>query len=136
MDYQDIIPASDQVLLLLHALGGSEIPDVLLKGVRFPQRRWNSNGEIELTEASELGLPPELVSHLSNEAALNQVTASSPHITKRILHDGTTLWSLCSEFMSFLSHAILAQTKDALGDVALRLICFACPACYEGNTTW
>lgn len=133
--YSDVIPASDQLLLLLHSLGGSSIPDIVLKSVRFPQRRWTADGEIEKTSAAEFGLPLELIGMLSNDAEFSQATLI-PYITKHILDDGTILWSLCPELDSFFVNTLLPQSVDELGVIALKLICFVCPPCYEGNTDW
>lgn len=135
VEYGEVIPASDQLLLLLHALGGSDVPEILFTSARFPQRRWNAEGEIESTSAGNYGLPSELVNLLSDDLGLAQATAS-PLITRSVLEGGTIAWSLKSELSSFLSQALLPQTVDALGITALKLICFACPPCYEGNTHW
>ena len=123
------------MLLLLHALGGSEIPDVLLRSVRCPQRRWNANGEIEGISATEFGLPFGLINALSDDIEYAQIVASS-YITKHLHDDGTVSWSVCPEMRSFFNQALLPQTLSELGTTALKFLCFACPPCYEGNTTW
>jgi hypothetical protein len=135
VDYADVVPASDQLLLVLHALGGSDVPEILLKSVRFPQRRWNADGEISSINATDFGLPVELVNLLSDDERLSQTTAS-PYITKGTLEDGTVSWSLGAEVPPFFSQALRPQTMDELGVTALKVICFACPPCYEGNTNW
>lgn len=120
---------------MLHALGGSDIPDLLLKGVRFPQRRWNPDGEIESVNAAEFDLPVELINLLSGDRELSQ-TAAGPYITERLLDNGIIAWSLCPEAETFFSQALRPRTVDALRATALKLICFTCPLCYEGNTDW
>ncbi|KAK4940851.1 major facilitator superfamily [Elasticomyces elasticus] len=61
---------------------------------------------------------------------------ASPYITKHALEDGSMAWSLYPEVDSFFSHSLRPQTAEELGATALKVICFACPPCYEGNTTW
>ncbi|KAI1614882.1 hypothetical protein EDD36DRAFT_485226 [Exophiala viscosa] len=125
VDFSDVVPASDQLFLVLHALGGCDIPDILLKSVRFPQRRWTMDGEISDTSAAQFGLPTELIELLSDEMGLDQNTASS-YNTKSALKD----------VGSFFSHALRPETMEELGTIALKMICFASPPCYEGNTNW
>lgn len=134
-DYADVIPATDQFLLLLHGLGGTQIPDKLLQSVRSPQRRWNPNGEIESIDAVDFGIPAEVVDCLSNELVFSSA-ATSPYITKQVLEDGMVAWSLRPDFSSLLSQTLVPQTRDELGSTALKLLCFACPPCYEGNIEW
>ncbi|OBR09148.1 ABC multidrug transporter [Colletotrichum higginsianum IMI 349063] len=133
--YADILPAPDQLLLLLHALGGSDIPEKLLKSVRLPQRRWDSNGEIQTVTAAEFGLPSELINILSDQIHLSRA-AKSPYIIRSALDDTTIVWSLCPDYASILSRILHPRTADELGDTALKLICYVCPPCYEGNTDW
>lgn len=133
--YADILPAPDQLLLLLHALGGSDIPEKLLKSVCLPQRRWDSDGEIQTVTAAEFGLPTELINMLSDQIHLSRA-AKSPYIIRRALDDTTIVWSLCPDYASILSRVLHPRTADELGDTALKLICYACPPCYEGNTDW
>ena len=61
---------------------------------------------------------------------------ASPYITKHALDDGTAAWSLCPDLVSVLSGTLTTQTAEELAAMALKLICFVCPPCYEGNTTW
>ncbi|KPM43158.1 hypothetical protein AK830_g3409 [Neonectria ditissima] len=134
-EYGDVLLDSDQLLLLLHALGGCEVPITLLESVRLPQRRWNSEGEIQRTDAKEFGLPLELCNLLSDKPRLSLAAAHSD-ITTTLLEDGTPAYSISSESMSALSTSLLPQTSEDLAVMALKFICFACPPCYEGNTTW
>ncbi|ETS83873.1 hypothetical protein PFICI_05749 [Pestalotiopsis fici W106-1] len=134
-DYADVLPDSDQLLLLLHGLGGTEIPVVLLKSARLSQRRWNIHGEIESINAIDFGLPKGVVECLSDETVFSSV-AASPYIIKQVLEDDTVAWSLRPEFSLFLSQALTPEAMEELGSIALKLLCFACPPCYEGNTDW
>lgn len=137
VDYSDILPASDQLLLLMHSLGGSGIPDMLLKSIRSPQRRWSAAGEMESHSASEFGLPAALIELASDDNLLSTVLAP-PYATRFVdINDGGTVtWSLSSELSAFLTSALQPQTVSELETTALRVICFACPPCYEGNTFW
>lgn len=135
LDYGDFLPPSDQLMLLLYALGGSDIPDVLLKAVRLTQRRWNEEGEMESISAAQFELPVELVRLLSDEIIFRQVVEGS-YITKSALDDGTVVWSLETDMKSFFYNSLHPQTMNDLGGTVLKLICFACPPCYEGNTHW
>ncbi|KAH7311540.1 hypothetical protein B0I35DRAFT_357406 [Stachybotrys elegans] len=135
VDYSDFIPPHDQLLLLLYGLGGSEVPDTLLRSIRLPQRRWNASGEMDKMTAEEFGLPLEIVQLLSDDREFIQST-SSPHVNKHVLPDGTIAMSLSPYLMSTLSQSLLPHTIEQLGALALKLLCFACPPCYEGNTSW
>ncbi|KAH8658310.1 hypothetical protein BX600DRAFT_439478 [Xylariales sp. PMI_506] len=134
-DYSDVITASDWFCLLLHALGGSGVPDIILKSVCIPQRRWNASGEIESISAINFGLPLELVNFFTVDTNFNQAM-SNPQIVRQELDNGIVMWSLCPELESYFNRSLLPQTIDQLRITALRLICFACPPCYEGNTSW
>ncbi|RSL45018.1 hypothetical protein CEP54_014447 [Fusarium duplospermum] len=72
VNYADLLADSDILLLLLEALGGQNIPDTLLRSVNSPQRRWEANGEIKTTDATQFGLPVELVNVLSDNNRLAQ----------------------------------------------------------------
>ncbi|KAF6822655.1 LipA and NB-ARC domain-containing protein [Colletotrichum plurivorum] len=135
VDYADIIPASDQLLLLLHALGGSQTPESLLTRIRLSQRRWNTEGEIESVSAADFGLSPELITLLSNDVELANATAS-PYVVKHALDDESLAWSLCPELSAFFSRVLLPKTMEELGVAALKILCFVCPPCYEGNLDW
>lgn len=135
VEFGDILPRSDQLLLLIFALGGSDIPVALLKSVRGSQRRWTQEGEIKTTTATDFGLPSELVQFMSDDNCLAQACAR-PEITKHELEDGTPTWSIRPEVMIPFPDTLSPQTKEDLASMALRLICFACPPCFEGNTTW
>lgn len=135
LDYNDFIPPSDQLLLLLHALGGSSVPDILLTSICSPQRRWSDDGEMKTVTAVGLDLPAGLLGLLSNKTVLDQAMSSS-YITKHVLDSGTVSWSLCPNLVSFFSNTLRPQTIDELRATALRVICFSCPPCYEGNTDW
>ncbi|SCO92144.1 uncharacterized protein FRV6_16272 [Fusarium oxysporum] len=129
------IPAEDQFLLIMYALGGTDIPEILLKSVRLPQRRWNSGGEVDQTRAAQFGLPATVVDLLYNEAMLS-ATIAGPYVVDRIREDNTVAWSLSPELMSSFEEVLTPQTIEVLETTALKLICFVCPLCYEGNTDW
>ena len=135
LDHQDFLRPSDQLLLLLHALGGSDIPDALLKAVRLSQRRFSEEGEVHSISAAQFELPVELIKLLSDDAILDQA-AESPYMNKSALDDSTVTWSLQPEMKSFFSNALLPEVMNGLGVTVLKLLCFACPPCYEGNTHW
>ncbi|KAH6661797.1 hypothetical protein F5X68DRAFT_252125 [Plectosphaerella plurivora] len=134
-DNSDFLPISDKLTLLFAALGGCDIPDPVLRSVRLPQRRWNAEGEMENKNAIEFGLPTDIVQLLSTDDALEQMERTSL-ITKGVLDDGTVTWSLSQEMAAYLSQAILPSTRDQIGQVAVKLACFSCPPCYEGDVSW
>lgn len=129
-----MLPDSDHILLLIHALGGSDIPDLLLRSTGQPQRRWNDDGYIHV-EAPESGLDPELVRLLSDDNRRDQAIAQ-PGIIQRCLKDDTVTWSLSSELSHALSNSASRETVAKWKALALRLICFACPPTYEDTLTW
>ncbi|CAK7207863.1 hypothetical protein SEUCBS139899_010678 [Sporothrix eucalyptigena] len=133
--YSDSVPPSEQLLLLLYALGGANVPLDLLESIRSPQRRWNESGEISTTTAIEFDLPPGLISLVEKETQFQQVL-TNPHIIQHVNDDGIALLSLSPETMAFFSTAFLPVTMAELNETALRILCFATPACYEGNTYW
>ncbi|KAG5750215.1 hypothetical protein H9Q72_006739 [Fusarium xylarioides] len=134
-EFTSFVPAQDELHLIMYALGGIDIPAVLLKSIRLPQRRWNADGEVDQASAIQFGLPEAFVDLLCNEAKLSEVIAG-PWIVDRIQADNTEAWSLSPERMSDLEEALTPQTIEVLETTALKLICFACPLCYEGNTDW
>ncbi|KAM0494976.1 hypothetical protein ACHAP8_008354 [Fusarium lateritium] len=134
-DFAPFIPARYQFLLVMYALGGTDIPDILLKSVRLPQRRWKADGEIEQSDAAEFGLPVDLVDLLCDEAKLSEIT-TGPWITNRVQEDNSISWSLCPDLMSNFADTLLDPTKEELETTALKLLCFVTPLCYEGNTDW
>ncbi|KAF5543480.1 mfs multidrug transporter [Fusarium mexicanum] len=134
-EFTSFVPAQDQLSLVMYALGGTDIPDVLFKSVRLPQRRWNVDGEVDETSALQFGLPAALFDLLCNEAKLSE-TIGDPDVVNRIQPDGTTAWSLSPDRMSSFEEGLAPQTIEVLEMTALKLICFVCPLCYEGNTDW
>lgn len=66
--------------MVLHALGGSRVPKLLLERVRTPQSRWADDG-------SEVGLDHELVRILLSENYLEDL----------IDHIGSALTSTCCD---------------------------------------
>ncbi|CZR49050.1 uncharacterized protein FPRO_12487 [Fusarium proliferatum ET1] len=134
-EFNLFVPAQDQLYLVMYVLGGTKIPAVLLEGIRLPQRRWNADGEVGETSAFQFGLPDAVVSLLCDEAKLSEVIAG-PYIVEQIQADDTIAWSLSPERISSLEEALTPQTIEVLETTALKLICFVCPLCYEGNTDW
>ncbi|KAF5004593.1 hypothetical protein FDECE_8923 [Fusarium decemcellulare] len=134
-EYRDVLADTDILLLLLEAFGSQDIPDALLRSVCLSQRRWNAAGEIQATDAIQFGLPAELIDVLGDHARLNQSLASV-HIKKNTLDDGTVTWSVDSISRQAVIPNLLPPVAEDLTRIALTLICFACPPCYEGNTTW
>ncbi|KAL7759098.1 hypothetical protein ACKLNR_011525 [Fusarium oxysporum f. sp. zingiberi] len=134
-EFTQFISAKDQFLLIMFALGGTDIPAILLKSVRLPQRRWNADGEVDKTSAAQFGLPVNLVHLLCDKVNLSEIIAG-PWVTNRVLEDNTVAWSLSPELISSFAKALTAPTIEELKITALKLICFVCPMCYEGNTDW
>ncbi|POR38311.1 hypothetical protein TPAR_01484 [Tolypocladium paradoxum] len=134
-EFGDLFPKPDRVMLLLSAFRGATVPVDLLRSVRQPQRRWGPDGEIKTINATDFGIPSEMVEALSDETCLELVGAS-PNISVRTLDDGTTVWSLDNEWASALMNAVSPHTKEAMAANILKLLCFACPACYEGKVNW
>ncbi|CAH0043423.1 unnamed protein product [Clonostachys solani] len=88
VSYNEFLSGENQLLLFLYALGGTDIPDLLLSSVEFPQRRWTADGEIEEITASGLNVPPELVNILSDRGRSNDLM-DNPNVTHQLLDDGT-----------------------------------------------
>lgn len=135
-EHGDLLPSSDHISLLLYALGGHNIPDVLLKSALLPQRRWNVDGEIETTTSATFGLPDEIIRIFANEKILDKALIKGPGIVMNSLQDGLVGWSLHPPYESSIAEALTPDVKADLGIVALKLICFTCPPCYLGDTDW
>ncbi|KAF5680207.1 mfs multidrug transporter [Fusarium circinatum] len=134
-EFISFVPDEDQLYLIMYALGGTDIPAVLLTSIRLPQRRWSANGEVDQTSAAQFDLLDPLIDLVCDEAKLSE-TIAGPYVVERIQEDNTMVWSLSPERMSTLQKALTPQTMEALDATALKLICFVCPLCYEGNTDW
>ncbi|KAF4447983.1 hypothetical protein F53441_8574 [Fusarium austroafricanum] len=134
-EYGDCLLASEQGLLLLLALGGEDVPIDLLKSARIPMRRWTNEGEIKGTTAAEFGFSSDLIALLSNDDLLSQLS-HRPEITQSALEDGTIVWSIQAEVQKELSNRLSPQTIEDWATTALKLLCFACPPCYEGKVNW
>ncbi|KAG9256920.1 uncharacterized protein F5Z01DRAFT_493234 [Emericellopsis atlantica] len=135
VDYPQVLPASDLLLLLLHALGGADIPDVIFNRLQKPQKRWNDDGEMEDTSALDFGLPAELLNLASDDENLSPAQ-SSPDIENKTTKDGVLLFSLTAEAKSRLEDALVPATVEHLGKMAQKLLCYICPPCLEGNLEW
>lgn len=44
--YGDILPDKDLILLIIYALGSSDVPLEFLRSIRQPRRRWDIDGEL------------------------------------------------------------------------------------------
>ncbi|UZP41724.1 hypothetical protein NXS19_009540 [Fusarium pseudograminearum] len=86
-EYGDCFLPSEQGLLLLHTLRGTEVPVDLLQSVKTPMRRWTEEGEIQSISALDFGFSSDLVNVLSNDSVLLQV-AQRPEVTQQTLEDG------------------------------------------------
>ncbi|KAF5648567.1 mfs multidrug transporter [Fusarium sp. NRRL 52700] len=133
--FPSFVVAQDQLHLVIYALGGTNIPAVLFKSIRLPQRRWNDEGEVDQTSAAQSGLPKTLVHLVCDEAKLSEAIAC-PYGVEQVQEDNTIAWSLSAERMSTLQETLTPQTIEVLEAAAMKLICFVCPLCYEGNTDW
>ncbi|RGP79429.1 hypothetical protein FLONG3_2484 [Fusarium longipes] len=134
-EYGDCLLPSEQVLLLLHTLGGINVPIDLLRSVRIPMRRWTDGGEIQSISAADFGFSSDLVTVLSNDDVLEQVR-QRPEVTQQTLEDGTVVLSLHLQAQGEISSRLSPQTIEDWETTALRLLCFACPPCYEGKVNW
>ncbi|CCT72922.1 uncharacterized protein FFUJ_12819 [Fusarium fujikuroi IMI 58289] len=108
-EFTSFVPAQDQLFLVMYALGGTDIPAVLLESTCVPQRRWNADGEVNQNSALQFGLPDAVVDLLYNETKLSEAIAG-PCVAKRIQADNTIAWSLSPERMSSLEEALTPQT--------------------------
>ncbi|RBQ69414.1 hypothetical protein FVER14953_20949 [Fusarium verticillioides] len=135
LEYGDCISPAEQGLLLLHALGGNDIPLDLLKCAKIPMRRWTNEGEIQSITASDFGFNTEVIGLLSSDERLAEL-GQRPEVTQQALEDGTIIWSLSSDAQKDLSHRLTPQTTEDWATTALKLLCFACPPCYEGKVNW
>jgi hypothetical protein len=135
LEYGDCISPSEQGLLLLHALGGSDIPLDLLKSAKNPMRRWTNEGEIQSITASDFGFNAEIIGLLSSDERLSELS-QRPEVTQHALEDGTVVWSLLPGAQKELSNRLTPQTMEDWATMALKLLCFACPPCYEGKVNW
>lgn len=121
--------------MILHAFGDALVPTSILECVNLPQRRWNPEGEMHSTSAAEFGLPSGVLGIFSIRGDMDQIIAGLD-FTQHVMGDGTSAWGISPEIRSLLDRTLSTQTKQVLEVVALKLICFACPPCFEGNTTW
>ncbi|KAF4979182.1 hypothetical protein FZEAL_4555 [Fusarium zealandicum] len=135
IDYGDCLPGLEQLLFLISALRGSTIPVELLKSVRVPHRHWADSGEIQSTAAADFGLPLRLIDILSDDEYFIQAGAR-PEIIQHVLDDNAWAFSLRPDVASLFPDSLSLQTKEDWAAIALRIICFACPPCYEGKFNW
>lgn len=135
LDHAEVLRPSDLLILLLYGLGSTAIPSVVLQNVRLPQRRWNSAGEIEHTSALEFGILPEMVSFLEDDDVL-AIALDSPDLVKHTDGDDIVLWSITPEMKASLDGSLIPAAAEYLGKTAMKLMCFICPPCLEGNLDW
>lgn len=134
-DYPEIISPSDQLMVILHALGGRDVPDAILRSLGSSQRRWNTDGEIESLTPEEFGLHPDLILTLSTEQTYSDASFS-PYVTRHTLHSGIDAWSIHPDVTALLNEVLQPRIWEEMGITAVKLLSFACPPCYEGNVTW
>ncbi|KAF0640015.1 hypothetical protein FPSE5266_03229 [Fusarium pseudograminearum] len=134
-EYGDCFLPSEQGLLLLHTLRGTEVPVDLLQSVKTPMRRWTEEGEIQSISALDFGFSSDLVNVLSNDSVLLQVVQRS-EVTQQTLEDGAVTLSLHPQAREEIASRLSPQTVEDWETTALRLLCFACPPCYEGKVNW
>lgn len=131
----DILPDSDRILLLIHAIGGTDVPSTVLRSARTTRRRWAADGEIQTTNALGFGMSPDVVDFLSDEKRLSKAV-SQQDVIQKVLDDGSITWSISSKRSQLFHDAIQPKVAEDLTAMGLRLICFACPPCYECNIQW
>lgn len=123
------------MLLLIYALGGLAVPDLLFDATCRPQRRWQDDGNCQEITALEFELSKRLISLLSDEKHRRQIITEL-QVTEKQLPDGTITWSLNHNLYRALSDSLSDKTKEKWGIIALRLICFTCSPCYGGAPQW
>ncbi|KAK5626684.1 hypothetical protein RRF57_002399 [Xylaria bambusicola] len=123
------------MLLLIHALGGLAVPDLLFDATCRPQRRWQDDGNCREITAPEFGLSKRLIDLLSNEKHRRQII-NELQVTEKQLPDGTITWSINHNLYHVLSDSLSDKTKQMWEIIALRLICFTCSPCYGDAPQW
>ncbi|KAF5583674.1 mfs multidrug transporter [Fusarium subglutinans] len=98
------------------------------------ERYLSVDDEEVFTHLSSLKPSFENYNELVQRLVLSQLCG--PDVVDRIQADGTIAWSLSPERIFSLEEGLAPQTIEVLGITALKLICFVCPMCYEGNTDW
>jgi hypothetical protein len=98
-------------------------------------RRWTNEGEIQSISAIDFGLSSDLVTVLSSDDAVSQLQ-QRPEVTQKPLEDGAVTLSLHPQAKETIASRLSPQAVEDWETTALRLICFACPPCYEGKVNW
>ncbi|KAL8296021.1 hypothetical protein RB600_001487 [Gaeumannomyces tritici] len=132
VEFGDILPDSDHLLLLAHALGGLHTPGLLFSSVKQARRRWGGDGYIRPVGAVEFGLPLELVRLLSDDERVSRA-ATQLDMTQRQV-DGELVWSLPRAVPALAN--LDSETNELWEVAALRLVCFACPPSNEDSPPW
>ncbi|PVH90945.1 hypothetical protein DM02DRAFT_664503 [Periconia macrospinosa] len=115
------------LILLLHALGGSLIPESMFLRAQLPQPRWNNSGaECRLT-GPEAGLDQPLVDILSDRDRLLQTIRALEPFVKSSTTNGSRTFSLQSQFQSRISQFLNDQDKEKWSIKALKWVCFVFP---------
>lgn len=120
----DRIEDTGYLLLLLHALGGSRIPDLMLVRVQLPQPRWNDSGTVCNVTALEAGLDQQLLDILSDTDRFNQTI--EPFVESNTTN-GSWTFSLKTHFQLRISQFLSDQEKEKWTIKALKWICFVFP---------
>jgi hypothetical protein len=134
VEHAEVLAKPCLLLILLYALGGS-IPSAILESMHLPQRRWDTQGEIYHTDAAAFGIPPEFIRLLTDSHGIAEAFIACG-AAKHITDDGGLTWSLSDKTMQTLGNRLLPSTKDYLRTLALSVLCFVVPPCFEGNLDW
>lgn len=130
--YGDILPDKDSILLILYALGSSDVPLELLRSIRQPHRCWDIDGELQSATAVSLGFPVGIINLVSDDERLSQALTRLGGV-EGILGDGTAVCSLHPARISMLDRSLTARTAEDLRTLGLRMICFVCPPCFDSK---
>lgn len=126
--YGDNLRDADYLLLLFYALGGSNIPALLLQRGGSVQLRWTEDGCERNLIPSEACLDPQLVGILTTSSrfawAMDEL---SPTISSTPSSDGSIVYSLKKPLQVGLSTSLTDLMKMEWTKKALGLICFVFP---------
>ena len=119
---------TDCLLLLLHPLEDSEIPDLLFERTRSPQWRWTDEGGQDQVTAVEVGLDQRLVNLLSDESRLIQtIQKLDPLIKLNTSTNGAWTCSLDNQLQIKLSQSLAGHVREEWSLKVLKWICFVFP---------
>jgi len=120
----DDIQDTGYMLLLLHALGGSRIPELIFERAQLPQPRWNDSGAFCNITAIEAGLDQQLLNILSDTDQLIQ--SVEPFVESDITNDSRA-YTLKSYLQTKISQTLNDQEHKRWNIKALKWICFVFP---------